>query len=81
VHCYLLLNTVWWVLQLLWVNLIMDTMGALALATEDPNPTLLNDKVGTCAAVAPYRPAFLSWLCDLFASVTSLRSLRACACA
>ncbi len=34
------------VLQLLWVNLIMDTMGALALATEDPNPDLLNDKVG-----------------------------------
>jgi hypothetical protein len=33
-------------LQLLWVNLIMDTMGALALATEDPNPELLNDKVG-----------------------------------
>jgi Ca2+-transporting ATPase len=33
------------VLQLLWVNLIMDTMGALALATEDPNPDLLNDKV------------------------------------
>lgn len=33
------------VLQLLWVNLIMDTMGALALATEDPNPSLLNDKV------------------------------------
>jgi magnesium-transporting ATPase (P-type) len=32
-------------LQLLWVNLIMDTMGALALATEDPNPDLLNDKV------------------------------------
>lgn len=33
------------VLQLLWVNLIMDTMGALALATEDPNPALLDDKV------------------------------------
>eukprot|EP00878_Enallax_costatus_P000995 GHUV01001127.1.p1 GENE.GHUV01001127.1~~GHUV01001127.1.p1 ORF type:complete len:1156 (+),score=304.08 GHUV01001127.1:371-3838(+) len=32
------------VLQLLWVNLIMDTMGALALATEDPNPALLNDQ-------------------------------------
>lgn len=31
--------------QLLWVNLIMDTMGALALATEDPNPDLLNDRV------------------------------------
>eukprot|EP00877_Chromochloris_zofingiensis_P010935 jgi/Chrzof1/6095/Cz17g09150.t1 len=33
------------VLQLLWVNLIMDTMGALALATENPNPDLLKDKV------------------------------------
>jgi Ca2+-transporting ATPase len=33
------------VLQLLWVNLIMDTMGALALATEDPNPSLLDEKV------------------------------------
>lgn len=27
--------------QLLWVNLIMDTMGALALATEKPTPDLL----------------------------------------
>jgi len=32
------------VLQLLWVNLIMDTMGALALATEDPNIALLGDR-------------------------------------
>ena len=32
------------VLQLLWVNLIMDTMGALALATEDPDPALLDDR-------------------------------------
>lgn len=31
-------------LQLLWVNLIMDTMGALALATDDPHPRLLLDK-------------------------------------
>lgn len=29
------------VLQLLWVNLIMDSMAALALATEDPTPELL----------------------------------------
>ena len=29
------------VLQLLWVNLIMDTMGALALETEPPTPELL----------------------------------------
>jgi len=34
--------------QLLWVNLIMDTMGALALGTEHPKPVLLQRK--------PYRP-------------------------
>jgi Ca2+-transporting ATPase len=27
--------------QLLWVNLIMDTMAALALATDEPSPDLL----------------------------------------
>mmetsp|Transcript_4289 Transcript_4289/g.13717 ORF Transcript_4289/g.13717 Transcript_4289/m.13717 type:complete len:995 (+) Transcript_4289:117-3101(+) len=32
------------VLQLLWVNLIMDSMAALALATEDPTPDLLEEK-------------------------------------
>ncbi|KAH3766666.1 calcium-translocating P-type ATPase [Pelomyxa schiedti] len=30
--------------QLLWVNLIMDTMAALALATEEPTPALLDRK-------------------------------------
>lgn len=30
--------------QLLWVNLIMDTMAALALATEHPSPSLLDRK-------------------------------------
>jgi magnesium-transporting ATPase (P-type) len=30
--------------QMLWVNLIMDTMGALALATEPPLPSMLNRK-------------------------------------
>jgi len=30
--------------QLLWVNLIMDTMAALALATEPPSRALLNRK-------------------------------------
>jgi Ca2+-transporting ATPase len=29
-------------IQLLWVNLIMDTMAALALATDDPTDDLLN---------------------------------------
>lgn len=32
------------ILQLLWVNLIMDTMGALALATEAPSVELLKQK-------------------------------------
>lgn len=31
------------VLQLLWVNLIMDSLAALALATELPTPDLLNE--------------------------------------
>eukprot|EP01035_Chromulina_nebulosa_P017353 gene17353-22900_t len=30
--------------QMLWVNLIMDTLGALALGTEAPTPELLNRK-------------------------------------
>jgi len=30
--------------QMLWVNLIMDTCAALALATEAPSDSLLNDK-------------------------------------
>lgn len=30
--------------QMLWVNLIMDTLAALALATEPPHPNLLNEK-------------------------------------
>ena len=32
------------VLQLLWVNLIMDSLAALALATEDPTPDLLEEQ-------------------------------------
>jgi Ca2+-transporting ATPase len=31
--------------QLLWVNLVMDTMGALALATEPPTPELLGKRL------------------------------------
>jgi len=30
--------------QMLWVNLIMDTFAALALATEPPNDALLDQK-------------------------------------
>ncbi|CAG9461436.1 unnamed protein product [Pedinophyceae sp. YPF-701] len=32
------------VMQLLWVNLVMDSLAALALATELPNPKLLKNK-------------------------------------
>jgi len=44
--------------QLLWVNLIMDSVGALGLGTESPKPTLLARK--------PYRPdgpliSFFMW--------------------
>lgn len=41
--------------QLLWVNLIMDTMGALALGTEMPTPALLQRK--------PYKrsASLISW--------------------
>lgn len=31
-------------IQMLWVNLIMDTLASLALATEEPTPDLLNRK-------------------------------------
>lgn len=31
------------VIQMLWVNLIMDTFAALALATEPPEPTVMNN--------------------------------------
>lgn len=43
------------VLQLLWVNLIMDTLAALALATENPHVTLLSHKPAgrTTALVSP----------------------------
>lgn len=30
--------------QMLWVNLIMDTFAALALATEPPSESLLDEK-------------------------------------
>jgi Ca2+-transporting ATPase len=42
-------------IQLLWVNLIMDTMGALALGTEPPRPELLDRK--------PYKrqASLISW--------------------
>lgn len=42
--------------QLLWVNLIMDSMGALALGTEEPHPSLLKRKPYKRAASLVSRP-------------------------
>ena len=42
-------------LQLLWVNLIMDTLGALALATEPPTDNLMKRQpVGRRHVISPY---------------------------
>jgi len=30
------------VIQLLWINMVMDTLAAISLATEPPHPTDLN---------------------------------------
>ncbi|CAI5509662.1 unnamed protein product [Closterium sp. Naga37s-1] len=43
--------------QLLWVNLIMDTLGALALATEPPDAELM--KVGPVGRRAPFISAVM----------------------
>jgi len=41
-------------IQLLWINLIMDSMGALALATEEPDESLLKRKpVGRTEGSSP----------------------------
>ena len=34
-------------IQLIWVNMIMDTLASLALSTEQPSPTLLDRKPNT----------------------------------
>jgi len=41
---YLLQDTPLKAIQMLWVNLIMDTLASLALATEPPTEDLLNRK-------------------------------------
>merc|ERR1711998_616965 len=42
-------------IQLLWINLIMDSMGALALATEKPDDSLLDRKpIGKTASLVSY---------------------------
>ena len=50
--------------QMLWVNLIMDTMGALALATEPPNKELLERKPYKRSASLVSRPMLRNILCQ-----------------
>jgi len=50
--------------QLLWVNLVMDTMGALALATEGPTPELLQRKPYKRASSLISRPMMRNILCQ-----------------
>jgi Ca2+-transporting ATPase len=50
--------------QLLWVNLVMDTMGALALATGGPTPALLQRKPYKRSSSLISRPMWRNILCQ-----------------
>jgi magnesium-transporting ATPase (P-type) len=50
--------------MMLWVNLIMDTMGALALGTEQPTMTLLERKPYKRTASLISRPMWRNILCQ-----------------
>ena len=49
-------------IMMLWVNLIMDTLGALALATEAPNPSLLkaNPAAASASLITPRMWVFIA---------------------
>jgi magnesium-transporting ATPase (P-type) len=50
--------------QLLWVNLVMDTMGALALGTEGPTANLLKRRPYKRSASLISRPMWRNMLCQ-----------------
>jgi Ca2+-transporting ATPase len=50
--------------QLLWVNLVMDTMGALALGTELPTPALLKRKPYKRSSSLISRPMMRNIVCQ-----------------
>lgn len=58
--------------QLLWVNLIMDTMGALALGTEMPTPELLQRKPYQRSASLISRPMWRNIMCQAAFQLTLL---------
>jgi magnesium-transporting ATPase (P-type) len=61
--------------QLLWVNLVMDTMGALALGTEAPVPALLERKPYKRNASLVSRPMWRNIICQSFYQVVLLLTL------
>lgn len=58
--------------MMLWVNLVMDTMGALALGTEVPTPELLNRKPYRRTASLVSRPMWRNILCQSAFQITLL---------
>eukprot|EP01033_Poteriospumella_lacustris_P003606 gene3605-2599_t len=58
--------------QLLWVNLIMDTMGALALGTEMPTPALLQRKPYKRSASLISWPMWRNIICQAVFQLTLL---------
>jgi magnesium-transporting ATPase (P-type) len=58
--------------MMLWVNLIMDTMGALALGTEQPSMTLLDRKPYKRTASLISRPMWRNILCQSVFQVSLL---------
>jgi magnesium-transporting ATPase (P-type) len=57
---------------MLWVNLVMDTMGALALGTEPPSPSLLQRKPYKRDASLISRPMWRNILCQSAFQLTLL---------
>jgi magnesium-transporting ATPase (P-type) len=58
--------------QMLWVNLIMDTMGALALATESPSSAVLSRKPYKRKASLISRPMWRNIICQSMFQVSML---------
>jgi magnesium-transporting ATPase (P-type) len=58
--------------MMLWVNLIMDTMGALALGTEPPSPTLLERRPYKRTAKLISKPMWRNIVCQAMFQVSFL---------
>jgi len=61
--------------QMLWVNLVMDTLGALALGTEAPTPVLLDRKPYKRSSPLVSWPMWRNILCQSIFQLTLLFTL------